>query len=148
MTNKRSKAMLANANRKFLELQMMYATKRIPKGILNTKSHIITPYLDGCVEELVASFMGYVLTEDAGQTATDYAVISKVVEVPNFPRWLPKRLQSRWTRTATITKEVKMSVTPKWTYPHANIATLGDPVGKFGYTKFSYIEGSNDITRD
>jgi hypothetical protein len=134
--------------RKLLDLQMMYATKRIPKGVLNTKTHLLTSYLDTCAEELVASFMGYVLAEDAGQTATDYAVKSKVVEVPNFPRWLPKRLQAKWTKTDTVTMEVKMSVTPKWTYPHAQIKSLGDPVGKFGYTKFSYIEGSNDITRD
>lgn len=57
------------------------------------------------------------------------------IEVPNFPRWLPKWLAKRWVRQETIYPDSmsrKVVVEPKWVWPEANMTdVLGTPYGHY-----------------
>lgn len=100
-----------------LELQQVYASQRLHPGILNAKTNV------GQVigEELIASLNAYVLANDAGPIEEQRIVYDAV----KFPKWLPKRLQKRWTTQQTL----EFSVQPRWIYPDstAKLPELGPP---------------------
>lgn len=117
-----------------LAVMGVYAQTRIPKGILNLKPQVFD-VLDGYCQDVILSLSGYVLSQDAGRSYKEFVVDQKTVEVPNFPKWLPRRLKNRWTKTETVCFSAELEVTPKWTFPHANDPNLGREISKFGYAR-------------
>lgn len=93
------------------------ASALVAKGVADSVRVEIVA--DELANMLVANLTAWVLSEPAGPTVST----SHTVTVPAFPKWLPRRLQRRWSKTRTL----ELTVEPKWAYPHADVPTFGDP---------------------
>lgn len=92
-----------------LEWSQFYASQTWPNGLFQTHAE----FRIDLYEQMHALLIAAVLTEQAGPVAES----KTVYDATNFPRWLPKWLQRRWTRSRAI----KLTVTPRWSYPQASI---------------------------
>lgn len=107
-----------------LQLDQFVSCARIPEGAINSKLE-----LSQAVGGLDLTFSCLFLTEPAGKVERS----EEIVDCTNFPRWLPKWLQRRWTKTRKVT----LSVTPKYSYPSSSIKVKGfGPVRLFTTTSF------------
>lgn len=86
---------------------MVYAQTRLPRGVQGVDCDV---RFDLAADQLVATLTGYVLGQE-GQSVT----ASTVVDVPRFPRWLPKWLRRRWTGRQTVS----LDATPVLVWPEA-----------------------------
>jgi hypothetical protein len=102
---------------------------------------ILEPLKFGCIQSMSAGvrdidikLLTDITTENfaACMTATIYGIKGanttayRDVNVPKFPRWIPRRLRNRWTERKTI----EIDATPWLLYPDNTIAlpALGTPI--------------------
>lgn len=102
-----------------LYLQQLGFRQQITPGVFGADWDVV---LDRLHDQMCITLTAYVLKEQAGPVSEDY-VFHRIAQ---FPRYLPKWLQRRWTRDEAVT----LSVTPNYAYPSsvAKIPDLREPV--------------------
>lgn len=86
-------------------LQAIYAQETIPAGLHLNQLEVLAPLT---ARSLVARITGYVLGQEG-----EPARFKQTVTVTRFPKWLPKRLQRRWSQSRTV----EYDATPVLLYP-------------------------------
>lgn len=75
------------------------------------------PDVERSTEMMRVALEARILRDSAGGPFTKTEQRTYAVEETNFPRWIPRWLQRRWTKTSYKTVEASLTIEPYWVYP-------------------------------